>query len=126
MEPPGGGFHHVGFFLLHLAFASMRAGEMSLRITVADDEALMREFYQDVLPPMGHKLLAVAQSGSALLECCRKERPGLVITDIKMPEMDGIEAASAIWREMSVPVIVVSAYTDAELISRAQDKPVMA
>jgi AmiR/NasT family two-component response regulator len=99
---------------------------MSLRITVADDEPLMGVYYQDVLPAMGHQLLAVAQSGSELLECCRKARPDLVITDIKMPEMDGIEAAAALWREMSVPVIVVSAYTDAELISRAQDSPVMA
>jgi AmiR/NasT family two-component response regulator len=99
---------------------------MSLRITVADDEPLMGEFYQDALPPMGHKLLAVAQSGTELLECCRRERPDLVITDIKMPEMDGIEAANALWREMPVPVILVSAYTDAELISRAQDNPVMA
>jgi AmiR/NasT family two-component response regulator len=104
----------------------MRAAEMSLGITVADDEPLMGEFYQDVLPAMGHRLLAVARSGTELLDCCRKERPDLVITDIKMPEMDGIAAADALWQEMSVPVILVSAYTDAELISRAQDHPVMA
>jgi two-component system, response regulator PdtaR len=119
-------FHYVGFFIASWGVYSKRAREMSLRITVADDEPLMGEFYQDVLPLMGHKLLAVAQSGAELLACCRKERPDLVITDIKMPELDGIEAARAIWREMSVPVILVSAYTDAEFISRAQDIPVMA
>jgi len=99
---------------------------MSLRITVAVDEPVTGEFYQDVLPAMGHQLLAVAQSGTELLECCRKDRPDLVITDMKMPEVDGIEAAGALWREMSVPVILVSAYSDAEFISRARDIPVMA
>jgi len=99
---------------------------MSLRITVADDEPFMGEFYQHALPPMGHQLLAVARSGAELLTCCRKERPDLVITDIKMPEMDGIQAAAALWREMFVPAILVSAYNDAEFISRAQEIPVMA
>jgi len=104
----------------------MMTGEMSLRITVADDEPLMGEFYQKVLPAMGHRVVAVTQTSTELVECCRKKRPDMVITDIKMPDMGGIEAISAIWQEMPIPVIVVSAYTGAEFISRVQDKPVMA
>src|ERR1700693_1366418 len=92
----------------------------SLRIAVADDEPDMREYFQKSLLRLGHKVVAVAQNGQELVEQCRAFHPDLVITDIKMPDMDGIEAAVRIYRERPVPVILVSAYHDATLMERAE------
>ena len=64
----------------------------SLRIAVADDEPGMRDYYQEILPLLGHQVACVAQTGRELVERCRDARPDLVITDIKMPDMDGIDA----------------------------------
>jgi response regulator NasT len=64
--------------------------------------------------------VAVAQDGRELVERCQAARPDLVITDIKMPELDGIDAAVAIYRERPVPIILVSAYHDAALVERAE------
>ena len=91
-----------------------------LRIAVADDEPDMREYFQKSLLRLGHKVVAVAQNGRELVEQCRALHPDLVITDIKMPDMDGIEAAIQIYRERPVPVILVSAFHDATLIERAE------
>ncbi len=98
----------------------------SLRIAVADDERDMRDFFQEFIPPLDHRIVAVAATGRELVEQCRAQRPDLIITDIKMPDMDGIEAASAICRERPVPIILVSAYDDRELLDRAEAGQVMA
>jgi response regulator NasT len=92
----------------------------SLRIAVADDEPDMRDYFQKCLRRLGHQVVAVAQDGRELVERCRAARPDLVITDIKMPGLDGIDAAVAIYRERPVPIILVSAYHDAALIERAE------
>ena len=98
----------------------------SLRIAVADDEADMRDYFQDILPDLGHQVVAVASNGRELVERCRAGQVDLVITDIKMPEMDGIDAAREITRAMNLPFILVSAYHDPELIERAGASHVMA
>ena len=92
----------------------------SLRIAIADDEADMRDYFRSILPHLGHKVVAAATNGRELVEQCRALHPDLVITDIKMPDMDGIEAAVQIYREAPVPVILVSAYHDPALIARAE------
>jgi len=92
----------------------------ALRIIVADDEPDMRDYFRKVLPRLGHQLVAAAENGRELLELCQSHRPDLVITDIKMPDMDGIDAADAIYKSGPVPVILVSAYHHAELIERAE------
>jgi response regulator NasT len=97
-----------------------------LRIVVADDEADMRDFFEKVLPRCGHQVLAVAENGTQLVERCRQLLPDLVITDIKMPELDGIEASRQICQERPVPVILVSAYHDPSLIERAAGDHVLA
>jgi response regulator NasT len=91
----------------------------SLRIAIADDEPDMREYFQKSLARLGHKVVAVAADGRELVAQCRTQAPDLVITDIKMPDMDGIDAATQIYRERPVPVILVSAYHDAGLLERA-------
>lgn len=98
----------------------------SLRIVVADDEPDMRDWFQTMLPLLGHEVVAVAEDGRDLLEKCREARPDLVITDIKMPDMDGIDAASQIYRDGPIPVIIVSAYHDPGLIERAEADHIMA
>lgn len=97
-----------------------------LRICVADDEPDMREYFEKILPRLGHQVAAVAENGRELVEHCRALKPDLVITDIKMPEMDGITAATEIYREAPLPVILVSAYYDQDLIERAEANHVMA
>jgi len=97
-----------------------------LRIAAADDEPRMRDYYQKILARLGHEVIAVAQTGSELIERCRASRPDLVITDIKMPDMDGIEAAVEICRSEPIPVILVSAYHDPELLERAKADHILA
>ncbi|MBV8075451.1 MAG: response regulator [Planctomycetaceae bacterium] len=98
----------------------------SLRIAVADDELDMRDYFQQILPILGHEVVAVAQDGCELVEQCRELKPDLVITDIKMPDMDGIDAATQIYRNGPIPVILVSAYHDPEFIRRAEANHILA
>jgi response regulator NasT len=92
----------------------------ALRIAVADDEPDMRDYFRKILPRLGHQVVVVAETGRELLERCREARPDLIITDIKMPDLDGIDAAVQIYRETPLPVILVSAYHDPELVARAE------
>ena len=97
-----------------------------LRIAVADDEPDMRDYFQKSLTRLGHQVVAVAADGRELVEKCRAAAPDLVITDIKMPDLDGIDAAAQLYRERPVPVILVSAYHDPSLIERAEVDHILA
>jgi AmiR/NasT family two-component response regulator len=98
----------------------------ALRIVVADDERDMRDYFHKILPRLGHTVVAAAETGEQLVDFCRFYRPDLVITDIKMPDMDGIDAATKLYVERPIPVILVSAYSDAKLIERAEADHIMA
>lgn len=98
----------------------------TLRIAVADDEVEMRDYLQETLTVMGHEVVGCAESGAQLVDICTASNPDLVITDIKMPDMDGIQAATAIRKAQAIPVILVSAYHDPELIQRALSDHVLA
>lgn len=98
----------------------------ALRIAVADDERDMRDFFREFLPPLGHTVVGTASTGAELVALCRAEKPDLVITDIKMPDMDGIDAAMAVGRDRPVPVILVSAFHERELLERAEAEHVLA
>ncbi len=106
-------------------FKNQRARSM-LRIAVADDEPDMQEYFEKILPRLGYEVVSVAANGRQLVEHCRRLHPDLVITDIKMPEMDGIEAADAIFHDRAVPVILVSAHHDAHLIDRVDSNHILA
>jgi two-component system, response regulator PdtaR len=97
----------------------------ALRIAVADDEPDMRDYFKKCLSRLGHQVIAVAQNGRELVAQCRELNPDLVITDIKMPDVDGIDAATQIYKERPVPVILVSAYHDAALVERAEADHIM-
>lgn len=98
----------------------------SLRIAIADDEVDMREYLQKFLPVLGHSVVSAAKTGKELVAHCNQHHPDLVITDIKMPEMDGIDAAVEIYRQNAIPVILVSAYHDPKLIERAESDHILA
>ena len=91
-----------------------------LRISIADDEPDMRDFLVRMLPRCGHEVVSAASTGQQLIAHCQQFMPDLVITDIKMPELDGIEASHIIYQNRPLPVILVSAYHDDSLIERAQ------
>ena len=93
----------------------------SLRIAVADDEADMREYFSKILPRLGHEVVVVAATGAELVAKCREARPDLVITDIKMPDMDGLAAVAEIRRDSPVKVIIVSGYADRGNRVRAEE-----
>jgi response regulator NasT len=97
-----------------------------LRIAVAEDEPVMREYLEQTLPLLGHEVVATAGTGRELVEQCRTTLPDLIITDIKMPVMDGIDAAREIFTQRPIPVILLSAYHDAELITRAEAEHILA
>ena len=98
----------------------------ALRIVVADDEPRMQAYFRKVLPALGHEVVGVAGTGRELVDRCKEFHPDLVITDVKMPDMDGIDAAGEIYRNDPLPVILISAHHDNELIERAEADHVMA
>ncbi len=98
----------------------------SLKIVIADDEADLRDYLQETLSVLGHQVVGVATTGRELVEQARTAQPDLVITDIKMPEIDGIDAAVEICKDSPIPIILVSAYHDQELLSRAGESHVLA
>jgi response regulator NasT len=88
-----------------------------LRVAVAEDDPDALQYLQELLARLGHQAVA-AQTGRQLVELCRAASPDLVIADIKMPDLDGIDAAAAINRERPAPVILLSAHDDDDVLSR--------
>jgi two-component system, response regulator PdtaR len=97
-----------------------------LRIIVADDEPVMCEYLEKTLPLLGHEVVGVARTGRELVRLCQQAQPDLIITDIKMPDIDGIEASRQMGLQKPAPVILISAYHDPELIERAGQHHVQA
>jgi two-component system, response regulator PdtaR len=93
----------------------------SLRVLLADDESIIRLDLRETLRKMGHEVIGEAGDGRRAVELARQLKPDLVILDIKMPEMDGIDAAKVISTEKIAPVVLVTAYSQIDLVHRAQD-----
>lgn len=93
----------------------------SLRILIADDESIIRLDLQKILESMGHKVVAEATNGKIAVELARSTPIDLAILDIKMPEMDGLDAAKIITNENICPVLLLTAYSQQDLIDRAKD-----
>jgi response regulator NasT len=100
--------------------------ERALRILVADDEPAIREYYAQALPALGHTVVGLVDTGAELVARCQSLKPDLVITDIKMPDMDGIEAAARIYEKQPLPFILVSGYHEPELVERAAQEHILA
>lgn len=90
-----------------------------MRVLIADDEAIIRMGLKAMLEDMGHQVIGAAADGTSAVRLARSLQPDLVILDIKMPGLDGLQAAEAIASERPVPILVLSAYSDWELVQRA-------
>lgn len=98
----------------------------SLRIAVAEDEPVMQKYLEETLSLRGYHVVVVAGTGADLIAKCKTLRPELVITDIRLPDMDGLSAASVIYANEPVPIIVVSAFHDTVLLEKAERNHVLA
>lgn len=82
-----------------------------LRIAVADDEPDVRDYFRVMLPRLGHNVVAIAANGRELVDMCSKQKPDLIIADVRMPELDGDMAIQEICQKQPTPFILVSAYS---------------
>ena len=98
----------------------------ALRIVVADNESIIRMDLRELLEEAGHYVVGEAVDGVKAVEQTRKHRPDLVIMDIKMPEMDGIAAAKIIANEKIAPVLLLTAFSQKEIVEKAKDSGVLA
>ncbi|KYZ75225.1 Fis family transcriptional regulator [Anaerosporomusa subterranea] len=98
----------------------------ALRIIIADNESIIRMDLKELLEEAGHTVLAEASDGVQAVELARKYSPDLIIMDIKMPEMDGIAAAKLISNERLAPVLLLTAYSQKEIVEKAKDSGVLA
>ncbi len=98
----------------------------TLRILIADDESLRVMSLKGQLESIGHKVIAEAANGKEAMSLARELKPDLAILDIKMPEIDGIEAAKGITQERPIPIILLTAFSEKELAERAAEANVSA
>ena len=97
-----------------------------LKVLVVEDEALIRMDLAEMLTEEGYVVAGEAGDGEQALELARRLHPDLVIMDIKMPKVDGITAAAAIVEERIAPVVMLTAFSQRELIEQARDAGAMA
>ena len=90
-----------------------------LRILIAEDETIIRLDLRDVLERAGHDVCAEARDGEEAVALAHDEQPELAILDVKMPRLDGIEAARRILAERPIPIVMLTAYGQEELVARA-------
>ena len=90
-----------------------------MRILVAEDETIIRLDLRELLEQAGFEVCAEAKDGLEAVELARSELPDLAVLDVKMPRLDGIEAARRILDERPIPIVMVTAYGQDELVARA-------
>lgn len=91
------------------------------RIVIADDESLIRMDLREMLTNLGYLVVGEGGDGASAVNLARELRPDIVIMDIKMPDMNGIEAAQILTSEKIAPVLLLSAYSQQELVQQATD-----
>lgn len=103
----------------------MADGPRSLRILVAEDEALIRLDLCEILAEAGYEVVAETGRGDHVLDLAETHRPDLAILDIEMPGLSGLEAAADLAEGPAVPVLVVTAYSQRSLVEQATGVGVM-
>jgi two-component system, response regulator PdtaR len=90
------------------------------RVVIADDESLIRMDLRETLTQLNYLVVGEAGDGKSAVNLARELRPDIVIMDIKMPDMDGIEAAMVLTEEKIAPVLLLTAYSQRDLVDRAR------
>ncbi len=98
----------------------------SRRVVIAEDEALIRMDLAEMLVEEGYDVVGQAADGERAIELARSEQPDLVILDVKMPRLDGIAAAERIAAERIAAVVILTAFSQRDLVERARDAGAMA
>ncbi|HHV62770.1 MAG TPA: response regulator [Firmicutes bacterium] len=98
----------------------------TLRVLIAEDESLVAMGIRAQLESLGYEVVGEAADGAEAVSLCERVRPDVVIMDINMPRMDGVEAARAISERCPTPVVILTGYSDRELVERAADAGVFA
>ena len=106
-------------------FSKVFAMQEKLRVLVVEDEALIRMDVVATLQEAGFDVVAEGTNGEEAIELAGKHEPDLVVMDIKMPKLDGISAAEKI-AELKIPVVLLTAFSQADLVSRAAEAGAMA
>jgi len=96
------------------------------RVVIADDESIIRMDLKEMLTHVGYLVVGEAGDGMSAVHLARELRPDLVIMDIKMPGLDGVSAAKLLTEEQIAPVLLLTAYSQRELIDAARDAGVVA
>ena len=96
-----------------------------LRLVIADDESIIRMNLKETLVGLGYLVVGEAGDGVSVINLARELRPDLVVMDIKMPKLDGIQAAKVLTEEKIAPVLLLTAYSDRELVDRAREAGVV-
>ena len=96
------------------------------RVLIAEDEALIRLDLKEMLEEEGYAVVGEAADGAEAIELAGELRPDLVILDVKMPRVDGIAAAEAIATGRIAPVVILTAFSQRDLVERARDAGAMA
>nr|WP_202497541.1 response regulator [Streptomyces sp. SID5469] len=99
---------------------------LTTRVVIAEDEALIRLDLKEMLEEEGYTVVGEAGDGEQAVELAREHRPDLVILDVKMPKLDGISAAEKIAEESIAPVLMLTAFSQRDLVERARDAGAMA
>jgi two-component system, response regulator PdtaR len=96
------------------------------RVVIAEDEALIRLDLAEMLAEEGYDVVGQAGDGQTAVELAEQHRPDLVVLDVKMPKLDGISAAQRIAEQRIAPVVILTAFSQRELVERARDAGAMA
>lgn len=95
------------------------------RVIIADDESIIRMDLREMLTSLGYLVVGEAGDGRSAVNQARELRPDVVIMDIKMPDMDGIEAAKILTQERIAPVLLLTAFSQRDLVERAKEAGVV-
>jgi response regulator NasT len=105
---------------------STQPGSPARRVVIAEDEALIRLDLAEMLAEEGYDVVGQAGDGERAVQLAEELRPDLVVLDVKMPKLDGIAAAERIAQQRIAPVVILTAFSQRELVERARDAGAMA